>query len=109
MQDVVARYFEMWNTGDVSIAREVLSPRWVDHAHPDVDSVEKVEAAVRAIRAARPGLTFHVDAVLGHDGDLVAVVGRVGLNRLVWLVRVEDGLMAEMWTYTTNAPASVDE
>jgi hypothetical protein len=47
--------------------------------------------------------------VLSDGGDLVAVVGHVGVSRLVWVVRVEDGLMAEMWTYTTNAPVSADE
>jgi hypothetical protein len=99
----------MWNTGDVSIAPEVLSPRWVDHAHPDIDSIEKVQQSVRIIRAAQPGLVFHVDSVLSDGGDLVAVVGHVGVSRLVWVVRVEDGLMAEMWTYTTNAPLSADE
>ena len=107
MHSPVTRYFDMWNTGDVSIAREVLSPRWIDHAHPEVDGIAGVEEAVRAIR----GLTFHIDAVLeeGEDGNLVAAVGRVGANRLIWLVRLEDGLMAEMWTYTTNAPATADE
>ncbi len=99
----------MWNTGDVGIAPEVLAPHWVDHAHPEVDSIGKVQEAVLAVRAARPGLTFHVDAVLGGDGELVAVVGRVGQSRLVWLIRLEGGLMAEMWTYTTSAPASSDE
>ena len=109
MQNAVTRYFDMWNTGDVSIAREVLSPRWVDHAHPEVDGIAGVEEAVRAIHAVRPGLTFHIDSVLGGDGDLVAAVGRVGVSGLIWLVRLEDGLMAEMWTYTTNAPATADE
>ena len=106
MHNPVTRYFDMWNTGDVSIAREVLSPHWVDHAHPEIDSIGGVEDAVRAIR----GLTFHIDSVLSAgDGNLVAVVGRVGPNSLIWLVRLEDGLMAEMWTYTTNAPATADE
>jgi hypothetical protein len=35
---IVARYFEMWNTGDPSIAVEILSPAWVDHAHPEITS-----------------------------------------------------------------------
>jgi ketosteroid isomerase-like protein len=107
MHNPVTRYFDMWNTGDVSIAREVLSPQWIDHAHPEVDGIAGVEEAVRAIR----GLTFHIDSVLTKEGDenLVAAVGRVGANRLIWLVRLGDGLMAEMWTYTTNAPATADE
>ncbi len=35
-QHIAARYFEMWNTGDSSIATEILSPDWMDHAHPEV-------------------------------------------------------------------------
>ncbi|MGB3440232.1 MAG: nuclear transport factor 2 family protein [Actinophytocola sp.] len=102
MTDVVARYFEMWNSGDVGIAREVLSPGWVDHGHPEIDGVADVEHAVAAVRAVSPGLRFDVDDILQGDGDLVAVLGRVGGRRLVWVVRLADGLMAEMWTYTTS-------
>jgi len=111
---VVARYFQMWNTGDTSIAVEVLSPDWVDHAHPEVTGPKGVQHAVEQIRAAQPGLCFQIDAILG-DGDLVAVIGAVGqtsesaseparVSRLVWLVRLQDGLMAEMWTYQTTTP-----
>jgi ketosteroid isomerase-like protein len=103
---VVPRYFEMWNTGDVSVAAEVLSPDWADHAHPEVRAPGDVQHAVAQTRAARPGLRFHVEAVLGAD-DLVSVVGGVGHesrpgefdSRLIWLVRLLDGRMVEMWTY----------
>jgi hypothetical protein len=99
---VVARYFEMWNTGETSIVAEILAPDWVDHAHPEVVGPRDVERAVRSIRAARPSLHFHIDAVLG-DGDLVAVLGRAGSpGRLIWLVRLENGRMAEMWTFHEN-------
>jgi ketosteroid isomerase-like protein len=103
-KEVVARYFEMWNDGDGSIAADVLSPDWVDHAHPEVVGPEGVRRAVDSLRAAQPDLRFRIDAILG-DGDLVAAVGSAVRNgdiawtRLVWLVRIEDGRMAEMWTY----------
>jgi predicted SnoaL-like aldol condensation-catalyzing enzyme len=105
-QQVVARYFEMWNTGDSSMAVEVLSPDWVDHAHPEVSGPEGVQQAVEKARASQPNLHFQIDAMLG-DGDLVAVVGSVGIgsgparsaSRLIWLVRLEGGDMTEMWTY----------
>ncbi|GAA0382912.1 hypothetical protein GCM10009530_37130 [Microbispora corallina] len=99
---VVARYFEMWNTGDTSIAPEVLAPDWLDHAHPEAGGPESVARAVERVRETQPDLTFRVDAVLG-DGDLVAVVGAAGRDGagtpLIWLVRVQDDRMAEMWTY----------
>jgi ketosteroid isomerase-like protein len=108
---VVGRYFDMWNTGDTAIADEILHPDWVDHAHPEVTGPAAVKQAVEATRAARPDLHFTVHTVLGDD-DLVAVVGSVGRpphsgepGRLIWLVRLVDGLMAEMWTYHQN-PAS---
>ncbi|WP_199509922.1 ester cyclase [Nucisporomicrobium flavum] len=118
---VVGRYFDMWNTGDTAIADEILHPDWVDHAHPEVTGPAAVKQAVEATRAARPDLHFTVHTVLG-DEELVAVVGSVGRSPsgaaapghggppaaapgpLVWLVRLVDGLMAEMWTYQQNPP-----
>jgi len=96
----------MWNAGDSSIAAEILSPEWVDHAHPEVAGPQSVQQAVEHLRAAQSGLRFHVQSILG-DGDLVAVVGSVSrgeqaageASRLIWLIRVADGRMAEMWTY----------
>jgi len=109
VKNVVARYFDMWNTGDASVAAQILSPDWVDHAHPEVKGPQGVQQAVQAIRAARLDLHFHIDAILGDD-DLVAVVGAVGSplraagspSRLIWLVRLKDGRMTEMWTYQEN-------
>lgn len=105
-QQIAARYFEMWNTGESSIAAQILSPAWVDHAHPEVTGPHHVQAAVEQTRAAQPDLRFHIEAVLG-DGDLVAVAGTASrgprpspaATRLIWLIRLEDGKLAEMWTY----------
>jgi hypothetical protein len=71
--------------------------------------LDAVERAVKSVRAARPDLHFHIDAILG-DADFVAVVGSVGnmpsvaaeVSRLIWLIRVKDGRLAEMWTYREN-------
>src|SRR6266508_5743639 len=73
-RSVVARYFDMWNTGDTSIADQILHPDWTDHAHPEVAGPEGVQRAVQTIRAARPGLHFDIHSILGED-DLVAAVG----------------------------------
>jgi ketosteroid isomerase-like protein len=102
--NVVARYFQMWNTGDTSAAAEIVAPDWIDHAHPEVTGPAMVVRSVEAIRAARPGLRFAIDAILG-DGDRVAAIGSVGESRLVWVVRLENGLMAEMHTYREDAAA----
>lgn len=105
-QEIAARYFEMWNTGDSSIAAEILSPGWIDHAHPEVTGPDSAQQAVKNVRAARPDLRFEVQSILG-EGDLVAVVGAVkqdasaaqAPSRLIWLIRVDDDRLAEMWTY----------
>jgi hypothetical protein len=111
-ESVIVRYFDMWNTGDTTIADLILHPDWVDHAHPEVTGPAGVKQAVQTIRAARPDLHFTVHTVLG-DNDLVAVVGSVGEpqqtadtpGRLVWLIRLADGLMTEMWTYQQSRPS----
>jgi hypothetical protein len=85
---------------------------WVDHAHPEVTGPAGVKQAVQTIRAARPDLHFTIHSILGED-DLIAVVGSVGQpqpstdspGRLIWLIRLVDGLMAEMWTYQQNQPS----
>ncbi len=97
-RSVVARYFDMWNTGDTSIADQILHPDWTDHAHPEVAGPEGVQRAVQTIRAARPGLHFDIHSILGED-DLVAAVGSIGPGHLIWLIRLVDGRMVEMWTY----------
>jgi hypothetical protein len=108
-EEIAARYFEMWNTGDASIATEILNPEWVDHAHPEAVGPQSVQQAVDQIRAVQPGLRFNVQSILG-NGDLVAVVGTVsrgaqagGEPSLIWLIRLEDGRMAEMWTYRNTS------
>ncbi|GIF52861.1 ketosteroid isomerase-like protein [Asanoa ferruginea] len=100
---LVARYFEMWNTGDTEMVEAIVGPDWVDHAHPEVAGPDGVRQAVAAIRAVSPDLRFEVESILGDD-DLVAAVGGVGPQhtspgRFVWLVRVADGRVVEMWTY----------
>ena len=110
-ESLVALYFDMWNTGDTAIAERILHPDWVDHAHPEVAGAAGVRRSVEAVRSARPELRFDIHSILG-DAELVAVVGSVGQppangspGQLVWLVRLVDGLMAEMWTYQQNQPA----
>jgi len=100
--NVVARYFEMWNTGDTTSVAEIVAPNWIDHAHPEVTGPESVALAVSSVRAARPGLHFEIEAILSGDG-LVTATGSVGGARLTWVIRLQDGLMAEMHTYREEA------
>ncbi|GAA4583616.1 hypothetical protein GCM10023194_21440 [Planotetraspora phitsanulokensis] len=105
-RQIALQYFEMWNTGDSAEAAEILSPDWIDHAHPEVTGPHGVQQAIERVRMAQPDLRFDIHAVLG-DGDLIAVVGNptrgadasATAPRLIWLMRMHDGKLAEMWTY----------
>jgi predicted SnoaL-like aldol condensation-catalyzing enzyme len=111
-RELVLRYFEMWNTGDSAVAGEVLHPEWRDHAHPEIAGPDDVRRAVERVRGAQPDLRFDISAVL-NEGELLAAVGEVSrgagaaaaVSRLIWLLRVRDSLLAEMWTYRRDERA----
>ncbi|WP_328683052.1 ester cyclase [Streptomyces sp. NBC_00343] len=111
-RELVLRYFEMWNTGDSAVAGEVLHPEWRDHAHPEITGPGGVQRAVEHVRAAQPDLRFDIRAVLS-EGELLAAVGEVSrgagsaatVSSLIWLIRVRNGLLAEMWTYRRDERA----
>ena len=73
---LVRRYIEMWNSGNVELADEVLSPTWMDHVHPEVTSIESVKQAVQKTRAAFPDFRITIESLLS-EGDLVALRGTV--------------------------------
>jgi predicted SnoaL-like aldol condensation-catalyzing enzyme len=97
---LVRRYIEMWNTGNVEWADEVLAPTWVDYAHPEVTGTESVKQAVQKIRAAFPDFHITIEHILS-EGDLVALratVRRKSTSQVMWFVRVASGKMEAMWT-----------
>lgn len=97
---IVRRYIEMWNTGNVMLADEVLASTWVDHAHPEVTGPNSVKQAVHKIRAIFPDFHITIESILS-EGDLVALRGTVlreDISRVMWFVRLANGKMVEMWT-----------
>ena len=97
---IVRRYIDMWNTGNVALADEVLAPAWVDHAHPEVTGPDSVKQAISKVRAAFPDFHITIESMVG-EGDLVALRGTVRrevISRVMWFVRVADEKMVEMWT-----------
>jgi predicted SnoaL-like aldol condensation-catalyzing enzyme len=103
---LVRRYIEMINTGSVALVDEVLVPGWVDHAHPELTDLESVKRAVLEFKAATPDFHIIIENILS-EGDMVALRGAVHrtkqgqevISRLAWFIRIEDGKMAEAWTY----------
>lgn len=107
---LVRRYIEMWNTGNVASADEVLASSWVDHAHPEVNGPADVKHAVEQVRAATPNFSITIESIIG-EGDLIALRGLVRrthqgaeiASRVMWFVRVADGKMQELWTGTETS------
>ncbi len=102
---VVKRYIEMWNTGNVALADEVLAPRYVDHAHPEVTGPEPVEQALLEFRSAFPDFRITIESLIS-EGDMVAPMatlrrthqGKEAASRVMWFIRLANGKMVELWT-----------
>lgn len=103
-QSAVGQYFRMWNDGDLSLLTELLSPEWVNHAHPEWRCAEDVMHAIITSREQHPDTQVLVDAVLG--GTLVTVYGRIvtggHAEKRAWIVRVEHEQLQELWSYAID-------
>lgn len=106
------RYFEMWNTGQGSVADELLGPEYVEHAHPDFLGPAALRSVVPRLHALYPGMVVRAE-IVASDREFVAVRTRLepdevdghpdGPRRGVALFRIAEGKLAEQWTW--YAPA----
>ena len=104
---IVRRYMEMWNTGNIALADEVLSSAYLDYAHPEILSPEHVKQAVLKIRAASPNFHITIDCMIS-EGDIVALRNiirrthqeREVVSRVMMFIRIANGKMVELWTGT---------
>jgi len=102
---VVKRYIEMWNTGNVALADEVLALTYVDHPHPEVTGPEPVKQALLEFRAAFPDFRITIESLIS-EGDMVAPMatlrrthqGKEAASRVMWFIRLANGKMVELWT-----------
>src|SRR5690242_12654242 len=104
----VRGYIEMWNTGNVALADEVLAAAWMDHAHPEVVGTDSVKQSVVRVRTAFPDFHITIEQIVG-EGDLVAIRATIlrggKTSRVMWFVRFAEGKMREMWTGSEISPA----
>src|SRR5947209_19109562 len=69
---IVRKYLELWDTGNLALADEVLAPHFVDHLHPELAAgPESVKKEVAAFRAAFPDVKGTAEQMTG-DGGAVA-------------------------------------
>ena len=69
---LVRRYVELYNTGDVALADEVIALDFVDYTHPELrPGPEDVKHEVTSFRAAFPDARITIEDIIG-EGDTVA-------------------------------------
>ena len=112
---LVSQYIELWDTGNLALADEVLAPDFVDHVHPELaPGPESVKREVAAFRAAFPDAHITVEQMIG-EGDTVAFrftfhathrgpfAGFPPTGKQVKItgmdfIRIADGKIAEVWS-----------
>jgi predicted SnoaL-like aldol condensation-catalyzing enzyme len=105
-KSLVRRYFEMFNTGEGAVADEVLSRKYVDHAHPDVIGPAAVRSIAPRFHKANPDARMTPE-ILGADGEYVAVRNTIRKTRDGKMVevsgtalfRIGGGRIVEQWSW----------
>ena len=111
---LVRRYVELWNTGNLALAHEVLAADFVDYAHPEfTPGPESVKQAVMDFRTSFPDAQVTIEHLLC-EGDIVAFRAVIrGTHRAVFagfpptgkevvfrgmdFIRIADGKLVELW------------
>lgn len=112
---LVKRYVELWSTGNLALADEVLAPEYVDHTHPNqAPGPEAVKQEVLAFRTGFPDVHITIEHMIGEE-DLVAFrfvlrgthlgpfadfapTGKEAVLTGVDFVRIAGGKMVELWS-----------
>jgi predicted SnoaL-like aldol condensation-catalyzing enzyme len=114
-ESLVRRYYEMWNTGDASVATALLCAAYLDHAHPETLGPAAFRSLVPRYRAANPDARMRIE-IAASDDELVAVRNTISRthdgapveSHGVALFRVESGKLAEQWSCYPDAETEAD-
>jgi predicted SnoaL-like aldol condensation-catalyzing enzyme len=105
--DVIRRYLDAFNRGDLDAFDELIDPEYVNHS-PSLPDLPRGPAGLKPIvedlRRQAPGLRFEEIHLLA-DGDLVAahlLVHGFGPEpaRQMQIERLRDGRIVEHWRVT---------
>ena len=107
-QALVLRYFQMWNTGQGTVANELLSATYVEHAHPDLLGPAATRSLVPRLHGLYPDVVVLAEVIMA-DAEFVVVRTDVqpenadghpsGPRRGMALFRIADGRLAEQWSW----------
>jgi hypothetical protein len=105
---LVLRYYEMWNTGQGTMADELLGASYLEHAHPDLLGPGAARSLVPRLHGLYPGVQI-VAEILVVDAEFVVVRTDIrpgeadghpnGPRRGMALFRIADGKLAEQWSW----------
>jgi hypothetical protein len=103
---LVRRYYEMWNTGEGAVADQVLSPYYVDHAHPAVIGPAASRSIAPRFHRAYPEARMTLE-ILGADAEFVAVRNTIRKSHDgvpvelagTALFRIGEGRILEQWSW----------
>ncbi len=112
---IVRKYIELWSTGNLALADEVLAANFVDHRHPNQAlGPESVKQEIKAFRDGFPDACITVEQMIG-EGDTVAFrfvlrgthlgtfagfppTGKEDVLTGADFVRIADSKMVELWS-----------
>jgi steroid delta-isomerase-like uncharacterized protein len=112
---LVRRYVELYNTGNVVLADEIIASDFVDHTHPELRSgPEDVKHEVTAFRTAFPDAYIRIEDMIG-EGETVAfrfilrgthrgtfagipVTGKEATLTGMDFIRIANGKLVELWS-----------
>src|SRR5437588_3228716 len=112
---IVRKYIELWSTGNLALADEVLAADFVDHTHPNqAAGPESVKQEVKTFREGFPDARITIEQMIG-EGDTVAFrfalrgshlgmfagfapTGKEDVLTGVDFIRLADGKMVELWS-----------
>jgi steroid delta-isomerase-like uncharacterized protein len=112
---LVRRYVELYNTGNIALADEVIASDFEDHTHPELrPGPEDVKHEVEAFRAAFPDAYATIEDIIS-EGDMVAfrfvlrgthqgsfaslpATGKKVTMTGMDFIRIANGKLAELWS-----------
>jgi C-1 hydroxylase len=115
-KNVIRRYLEAWNAGDLSALMAFWAPNLVHHTRFGAQDYEDTQRIVSAIMQSFPDMRFRIDDMIA-EGDKVATrmswsgthigeymgaspTGRKVSCALIGVARIEAGKIAEHWGVT---------
>jgi len=113
-KSLAMKYIELWNTGNLAFADEVLAPDFVDHSHPEFSpGPTSVKQAIADFRAAFPDAHVTIEQMIS-EGDTVAIrlvlrgthqatfagfppTGKQAVLYGMDFIRIANGKLVELW------------